>query len=46
MLSQDSFGEICAGLCEWVDEAQAPARAAGMLRAWVDEGWIAQVTAD
>ena len=41
MISQASFGEICAGLCEWVAEEQAPARAAGMLRGWVEEGWIA-----
>ena len=35
-----SFGEICAGLCDWVTEEQAAARAAQLLRGWVDEGWI------
>jgi Putative DNA-binding domain len=35
-----SFAEICAGLCEWVTEDAAPARVAGYLREWVDEGWI------
>ncbi|HKB82669.1 MAG TPA: DNA-binding domain-containing protein, partial [Burkholderiales bacterium] len=41
--SQASFGELCAGLCEWVAEEEAAARAAGMLRGWVDEGWIAEL---
>ena len=41
MVSQASFGEICAGLCEWVAEEEAAARAAGMLRGWVEAGWIA-----
>lgn len=43
MLSQASFGEICAGLCEWIAEDEAAARAAGMLRGWVEEGWIAEL---
>jgi len=43
VIAQASFGEICAGLCEWVAEAQAAARAAGMLRDWVEAGWIAQL---
>ncbi len=43
MLAQASFGEICAGLCDWVAEDEAAARAAGMLRGWVEEGWIAQL---
>jgi hypothetical protein len=43
MLSEASFGEICAGLCEWIAEDEAAARAAGMLRGWVEEGWIAQL---
>ena len=36
-----SFGEICAGLCDWVAEEDAAPRAAQLLRGWVDEGWIA-----
>jgi hypothetical protein len=36
-----SFGEICAGLCQWLPEEQAAPRAAALLRGWVDEGWIA-----
>ncbi len=43
MLSGASFGGICAGLCEWVAEEQAAARAAGLLRGWVEEGWIAEL---
>ncbi|MBC8007143.1 MAG: putative DNA-binding domain-containing protein [Prolixibacteraceae bacterium] len=43
MLAHASFGEICTGLCEWVDEDAAAARAAGMLRGWVEEGWIARL---
>ncbi len=36
-----SFGDICAGLCDWVPEDEAAMRAAQLLRGWVDEGWIA-----
>lgn len=43
MISQGTFGEICAGLCAWVAEAEAAARAAGMLRGWVEAGWIAEL---
>lgn len=41
MRSGASFGEICTGLCEWVADDAAAARAAGMLRTWVETGWIA-----
>lgn len=44
MRSGSSFGEICAGLCEWVSEEEAAPRAAQLLRGWVDEGWIAGLT--
>ena len=43
MISQESFGEICAGLCQWVAEEDAAGRAASLLRGWVEEGWIAQL---
>jgi len=43
MISQASFGEICAGLCEWVAEDEAAARAAGLLRGWVEDGWIGEL---
>lgn len=35
-----SFPEICGGICEWIKAENAPARAAGFLRGWVDRGWI------
>ena len=38
-----NFGEICAGLCQWLPEEQAAPRAATLLRGWVDEGWIASL---
>ncbi|MEO8006227.1 MAG: DNA-binding domain-containing protein [Betaproteobacteria bacterium] len=38
-----SFGELCAGLCDWIPEDQAAPRAAGLLRGWVEEGWIAEL---
>jgi len=43
MLAQASFGEICGGLCELAAEEEAAARAAVMLRGWVEEGWIAHL---
>jgi hypothetical protein len=43
LLARAGFGEICAGLCEWVDEEDAAPRAAGMLRSWVEEGWITEL---
>ena len=38
-----AFGAICEGLCAWTEEAQAAARAAGLLRGWIAEGWIAEM---
>jgi hypothetical protein len=35
-----SFGELCALLCEEFGEAQAPARAAEFLRGWVESGLL------
>lgn len=33
-----TFSEVCAGLCEWVDETHAPRRAAQFLHRWMNEG--------
>lgn len=33
-----TFSEMCAGLCEWVDEAHAPQRAAQFVQRWIHEG--------
>jgi hypothetical protein len=41
--SEVSFGDICAGLTEWVDELNAPLRAAGFIARWVADALIAQV---
>lgn len=41
-----SFGGICEGLLEWVDEFNAPPRAAGFLRTWVDHGLLINVFQD
>ena len=38
-----SFGEVCDLLCELVDEAAAPARAAGYLRDWLQSGLIVKL---
>ena len=44
LLAHASFGEICAGLCEWVaEDAAAAARAAGLLRGGGEEGWSAEL---
>ncbi len=38
-----TFGEICEGLCEWIDEAHASLHAAGMLKRWVTDGLVARM---
>ena len=43
MINHLSFGEICAGLCQWLPEDQAAPRAAALLRGWVDDGWLAAI---
>jgi hypothetical protein len=35
------FPALCEALLSHVEEDQAPARAAGLLRSWVEEGMIA-----
>jgi hypothetical protein len=37
------FGELCADLCLHCTEQEAPARAAGYLRGWVESGLIVEV---
>lgn len=41
-----NFGEICAGLCNWVEESSVAFHAAGMLKRWVVDGLIARVSLD
>jgi hypothetical protein len=40
------FAALCEGLCEWVNETQAPARAALYLRRWVQDGLVARIELD
>jgi hypothetical protein len=40
-----SFGEICGLLCAEFGEAEAPAKAAGFLRGWVESGLLTAVVA-
>lgn len=35
-----SFGELCEGLCEWIDELNAPSHAAGLITRWIEDGLI------
>ncbi len=35
-----SFAEICAGVCEWVDERYAPERVAGFISQWLSNDLI------
>lgn len=37
------FAAVCAGLCQWVEEQQAAANAAGFLRRWAEEGLIKEI---
>lgn len=37
------FGEICSGLCRWVDEDRVPATAAGMLQHWINDGLVSAI---
>jgi hypothetical protein len=43
MLAQENFAEICAGLCEWVAEADAPMTAASLLKRFVEDSMIIEV---
>jgi len=40
-----TFAELCEGLLQWHAPEQAPARAAGLLRAWLDHRMLAAVEA-
>lgn len=39
-----TFGEICEGLCQWVDEQEAAMRAASLLKGWISSGLITGIT--
>ncbi len=38
-----NFARLCAGLCRWAPQAEAPLRAATLLRTWVEEGMVSAV---
>lgn len=38
-----SFGVLCEGLLEWVDEEHAPLRAATFLKTWVHHGLVSRI---
>ncbi len=41
-----NFAQLCAGLCRWVPEDQAPVRAATLLKTWVAEGMLSSIVSD
>ncbi|MGE0332424.1 MAG: DUF2063 domain-containing protein [Ramlibacter sp.] len=41
-----NFAQLCAGLCRWVPQDQAPMRAATLLKTWVAEGMISSIVSD
>ncbi len=43
MQNQLTFGELCAGLCQWVSEQDAGVRAASLLKGWITSGFITNV---
>ncbi|MCU7938867.1 MAG: DNA-binding domain-containing protein [gamma proteobacterium symbiont of Bathyaustriella thionipta] len=43
MLCGNDFSYICQGICEWIDEQYAPARVAGFIQNWVNEGLINKI---
>lgn len=42
-MKRHCFAEVCAGLCEWLDEEQVVTKAAVFLQSWLRDGWIADV---
>ncbi len=37
------FGELCEGLCKWLDEEEVGMRAASLLKGWIQSGIIASI---
>lgn len=44
ILQNQTFGEICVGLCQWVNEEKAGVHAAALLKGWIQSGLLAKVT--
>jgi hypothetical protein len=43
VLAKKSFGDICEGLCQWVQEDEAGLRAAVLLKSWIETGLLMNV---
>ncbi len=43
IINHASFGDICEGLCEWMNEEEAVHYAASLLKGWVTMGLLSQV---
>jgi len=43
VISGLTFGEICEGLCQWVDEQNVGIHAASLLKGWIQSGLLAKV---
>ncbi len=43
VIKQSTFGELCEGLCQWIDEQSAGMHAASLLKGWITAGVIAEV---
>jgi len=43
IIDQTNFADICAGLCEWADEAYAAQRAVTLIQTWINDGLIIKV---
>lgn len=44
VLNELTFGEICEGLCQWVNEQDAGQHAASLLKGWILSGLITEIT--
>lgn len=43
VMAERTFGELCEGLCEWIDPQHVGNRAAVLLKGWITEGMISTI---
>ncbi len=43
LIDGQTFGQICEGLCEWIDAQHVGNRAATLLKGWVIEGMVTEI---
>lgn len=43
MIQGLSFGELCEGLCQWIEEEQVGTRAASFLKGWIQNGMLSRL---